>query len=79
MEENFKIKIDEHGIEHNFSASRIPQQNGVVERKNRSLEEIARTSVNDTLLPKYLWAEAVNTTCYIINRALIIPILKKTP
>ena len=75
----FELFCDKHGIEHNFSAPRTPQQNGVVERKNRSLEEIARTLLNDTPLPKYFWAEAVNTACYILNRALIRPILKKTP
>jgi len=76
---DFESFCDEHGIEHNFSAPRTPQQNGVVERKNRSLEEIARTLQNDTFLPKYFWAEVVNTECYIMNRALIRPILKKTP
>ena len=76
---DFEMFCDEHGIEHNFSAPRTPQQNGVVERKNRSLEEIARTLLNDTPLPKYFWAEAVNTACYIMNKALIRPILKKTP
>ena len=50
---DFEMFCDEHGIEHNFSAPRTPQQNGVVERKNRSLEEIARTLLNDTPLPKY--------------------------
>ena len=34
---------NEHGISHNFSTPRTPQQNGVVERKNRTLEEMART------------------------------------
>ena len=75
----FEIFCDEYGIEHNFSAPRTPQQNVVVERKNRALEEIARTLLNDTPLPQYFWAEVVNTTCYIMNRALIRPILKKTP
>jgi len=37
----------------------------VVERKNRSLEELARTLLNATDLPKYLWTDAVNTTCYV--------------
>nr|KYP31713.1 Retrovirus-related Pol polyprotein from transposon TNT 1-94 [Cajanus cajan] len=54
----------EHGINHNFSTPRTPQQNGVVERKNRSLEELARTMLNETKLPKYFWADAINTTCY---------------
>jgi len=76
---DFELFCDENGIEHNFYTPRTPQQNGVVERKNRSLEEMARTLLNDTNLPKYFSAEFVNTTCYIMNRALIRPILKKTP
>jgi len=67
------------GIKHNFSAPRTPQQNGVVERKNRSLEELARTLLNETELPKYFWADAISTTCYVLNRVLIRQILKKTP
>jgi len=51
----------------------------IVERKNRSLEELARTLLNATDLPKYLWADIVSTTCYVLNRVLIRPILKKTP
>jgi len=66
------------GIKHNFSAPINPQQNGVVERKNRSLEELARTMMNETGLPKYFWADAVSTACYVLNRVLIRPILKKT-
>lgn len=76
---DFEMFCDEYGIEHNFSAPRTPQQNGVVERKNRALEEISRTLLNDTPLPKYFWVEAVNTACYIMKKALIKPILKKTP
>ena len=64
---------------HNFSAPRTPQQNGVVERKNRSLEELARTMLSESSLPKYFWADAVSTSCYVMNRVLIWPILKKTP
>ena len=41
------------GIKYNFSAPRTPQQNGVIERKNRSLEELTRTMLNETELPKY--------------------------
>jgi len=50
-----------------------------VERKNRSLEEGARTLLNETRLPKYFWADVVCTICYTLNRVLIRPILKKTP
>jgi hypothetical protein len=70
---------DDHGFTHNFSAPRTPQQNGVVECKNRSLQEMARTMLNEHSLPKYFWAEAVNTACYIINRVVIRSKLEKTP
>nr|KYP33248.1 Retrovirus-related Pol polyprotein from transposon TNT 1-94 [Cajanus cajan] len=75
----FQRFYEEHGINHNFSAPRTPQQNGVVERKNRSLEELARTMLNETKLPKYFWADAINTTCHVLNKVLIRPILKRTP
>ncbi|XP_038992978.1 uncharacterized protein LOC120116622, partial [Hibiscus syriacus] len=68
-----------NGISHNFSAPRTPQQNGVVERKNRTLEEMARTMLCENNLPKYFWTEATNTACYVVNRVMIRPILKKTP
>jgi len=70
---------EKHGINHNFSAPRTPQQNVVVERKNRSLEELTRTMLNENSLPKYFWADAINTASYVLNRVLIRPILKKTP
>ena len=69
----------ENGISHNFSTLRTPQQNGIVERRNRILKEIVRTMLCENNLPKYFWAEAINNSCYIINRAMIRPILKKTP
>ena len=70
---------DDLGIDHNFSAPRTPQQNGVVERKNRSLEEMVRTMLCENNLPRYFWAKAIFTACYVVNRAMIKPILKKTP
>ncbi|KAK8608159.1 hypothetical protein V6N13_023590 [Hibiscus sabdariffa] len=75
----FEDFCNENGISHIFSAPRTPQQNGVVERKNRTLEEMARTMLCENNLPKYFWAEATNTSCYIINRVMIRPILNKTP
>ncbi|RVW63757.1 Retrovirus-related Pol polyprotein from transposon TNT 1-94 [Vitis vinifera] len=60
-------------------APRTPQQNGVVERRNRTLQEMARTMLNENNLPKYFWAKAVNISCYVLNRILLRPILKKTP
>ncbi|KAJ8763013.1 hypothetical protein K2173_023218 [Erythroxylum novogranatense] len=77
--EKFRLFCEENGIFHNFSASRTPQQNGVVERKNRTIQEMARTMLCEMNLPKYFWAEAVNIACYIHNRILLRPMLKKTP
>ncbi|XP_070010903.1 uncharacterized protein [Nicotiana sylvestris] len=77
------IKFDEfyneNSITHNFSASRTPQQNGVVERKNITLEKMARTMMIDNGLAKSFWAEATNTACYLVNRYMIRSILNKTP
>jgi len=77
--EKFISFCNKLGISHKFSAPRTPQQNGVVERKNMSLKELARTILNDFALPKCLWDDAVSTTCYVMNCVLIQPILKKTP
>ncbi|GKC98538.1 retrovirus-related pol polyprotein from transposon TNT 1-94, partial [Tanacetum coccineum] len=58
------------GIKREFSVARTPQQNGVAERKNRTLIEDARTMLADSKLPTTFWAEAVNTACYVQNRAM---------
>jgi len=64
--EKFISFCNKLGISHNFSAPRTPQQNGVVERKNRSIEELARTILNDYTLPKCFWADesCVDSTYY---------------
>ncbi|GKD10206.1 putative ribonuclease H-like domain-containing protein [Tanacetum coccineum] len=67
------------GIKREFSVARTPQQNGVAERKNRTLIEAARTMLTDSKLPKTFWAEAVNTACYVQNRVLVIKPHNKTP
>ncbi|GKA90847.1 putative ribonuclease H-like domain-containing protein, partial [Tanacetum coccineum] len=70
---------DMKGIKREFSVARTPQQNGVAERKNRTLIEVARTMLVDSKLPTTFWAEAVNTACYVLNRALVIKPHNKTP
>ncbi|GJX74129.1 retrovirus-related pol polyprotein from transposon TNT 1-94 [Tanacetum coccineum] len=57
-------------IKREYSIARTPQQNGVAERKNRTLIEAARTMLADSLLPIQFWAEAVNTACYVLNRVV---------
>nr|GEX22648.1 hypothetical protein [Tanacetum cinerariifolium] len=66
-----KATIDESNL--------TPQQNGIAERKNRTLIEAARTMLADLLLPIPFWAEAVNIACYVQNRVLVTKPQKKTP
>ncbi|GKA67139.1 putative ribonuclease H-like domain-containing protein [Tanacetum coccineum] len=67
------------GIKREFSVARTPQQNGVAERKNRTLIEAARTMLADSLLPIPFWAKAVNIACYILNMVLETKPQNKTP
>ncbi|GKD98872.1 putative ribonuclease H-like domain-containing protein, partial [Tanacetum coccineum] len=68
-----------NGILRQFSLARTPQQNGVAERRNRTLIEAARTMLVDSKLPTTFWAEAVNTACYVQNRVLVVKPHNKTP
>ncbi|KAI3772107.1 hypothetical protein L6452_03282 [Arctium lappa] len=70
---------DETSIERQYSAPRTPQQNGVAERRNRTLIEVARSLLADSKLPITFWAEAVNTACYVQNRVLVVKPKNKTP
>ncbi|GJX33740.1 retrovirus-related pol polyprotein from transposon TNT 1-94 [Tanacetum coccineum] len=67
------------GISHQFSFVRTPQQNGVVERRNRTLVEAARTMLIFSHAPLFLWAKAIATTCYTQNRSIIHHRFDKTP
>nr|GEY98512.1 retrovirus-related Pol polyprotein from transposon TNT 1-94 [Tanacetum cinerariifolium] len=66
------------GLKREFRVPRTPQQNGVAERKNRTLIEAARTMLADSLLPIPFWAEAVNTACYLQNRVIVTKPHNKT-
>jgi hypothetical protein len=70
--------LEEEGIKHEFSSPYTPQQNGVVERKNRTLLDMARTMLDEYKTSDRFWAEAVNTACYAINWLYLHRILKKT-
>ncbi|GJU25150.1 zf-CCHC domain-containing protein [Tanacetum coccineum] len=58
-------------------APRTLQSNGVVERKNRTLQEMSRTLLNEQSIPQKFWCNAIDTSTYILNRILIRPFLKK--
>ncbi|XP_057808812.1 uncharacterized protein LOC131023282 [Salvia miltiorrhiza] len=62
-----------YGIFHEFSVPKTPQRNGVAERKNMTIQEMVRAMLHAKSLSKRLWAEAVNTTCHIINRVYMRP------
>nr|GEV58335.1 hypothetical protein [Tanacetum cinerariifolium] len=69
----------QEGIEHQMPTAQTPEQNGIVERRNRTLVEAARTMLSATKVPLFFWAEAIATTCFTQNRSLVIPQHEKTP
>ncbi|GJR49815.1 retrovirus-related pol polyprotein from transposon TNT 1-94 [Tanacetum coccineum] len=84
MESEFKNQIlkeyfDSVGISHQSSSVKTPQQNGVVERRNQTLVEAARTMLILSSAPLFLWAEAISTACYTQNRFIIHRRFNKTP
>nr|GFA14572.1 hypothetical protein [Tanacetum cinerariifolium] len=66
-------------ILHQTSIARTPEQNGIVERRNRTLVEAARTMLSAAKVPLFFWAEAIATACFTQNRSLVIPRHEKTP
>jgi len=67
------------GVEHQFSSPYVPQQNGVVERKNRTLVEMARTMLDEYSTPRRFWCDAVASACFVSNRVFVRANLHKTP
>jgi transposase InsO family protein len=70
--------LDEEGIKHELSAPYAPRQNSIVERKNRTLIEAARTILDEYKTPNSFWAEAINTACHAANRLYLHKYLNKT-
>ncbi|GJT31720.1 gag-pol polyprotein [Tanacetum coccineum] len=67
------------GIVHKTSIARTPQQNGVVERRNQTLVETARTLLIFSKAPEFLWAEAIATACFTQNHSIVHTRHNKTP
>ncbi|KAL0319934.1 UNVERIFIED_CONTAM: Retrovirus-related Pol polyprotein from transposon TNT 1-94 [Sesamum radiatum] len=70
---------EEEGIDHQTTVSYNPQQNGVSERKNRTVMEMARSMLQEKHLPKAFWAEAVYTAVYLLNRCPTKAVQNMTP
>ena len=76
---SFNRFCKEHGIRRQLTAAYSPQQNGVAERKNRTIMEIAKAMLKEKGVPNIFWAEAVNTTVYILNRSSTKAVPNQTP
>nr|GEY83080.1 hypothetical protein [Tanacetum cinerariifolium] len=74
-----KEYFDSVGISHQMSSVRTPQQNGVLERRNQTLVEAARTMLIFSHAPLFLWAEAIATVCFTQNRSIFHRRFNKTP
>jgi transposase InsO family protein len=76
---DFEKFCEKHRIKRQFSTARTPQQNGVVARKNKIVQEMAKTMLNDSKVSDIVWKEAVHTAVHILNRGLLITNSDKTP
>ena len=65
---SFTKFFEQHGIVVQYTMPENPQQNGVVERCNRTLMDMVQSMINNSLLPLNLWGEALKTAMYILNR-----------
>ena len=75
----FEEFCNDNGITHNFSAPRTPQQNGVVERQNRTVQQMARSMMKDKKISQGFWVEAIHTAIHILNKVHLMPNSDKTP
>ena len=71
--------MQKHGVRRQFTCRYTRQQNGVAERKNRHIAEVARALMAEKNMPHHFWAEAVNTAVYIMNRTPTTAIHDVTP
>ena len=77
--QEFQTFCDQHGIKRHLTAPYSPQQNGVVERRNRTLMEMTRSMMKHMSVPSYLWGEAVRHSTYLINRVATRTLKLQTP
>ena len=70
---------EQHGIKRQFSVAGTPQQNGVAERMNKTLQQMARDMIDDFVTPHTYWGEATLTAANILNKAHVRVNSDKTP
>src|SRR4051812_22919874 len=71
--------LSDEGVKHQYSAAYTPQQNGVAERKNRTLVDMARSMMAEFKSSQNFWAKAISTACHYSNRLYLHKIINKTP
>jgi hypothetical protein len=79
MSSDFKELCDKHGIKREYTIPGTPQQNGVVERKNRTIQQMDRSMMNEKNIGQTYWVESIHTTLHILNKSHLNPHSDKTP
>jgi IS30 family transposase len=79
MSSDFNELCDKHGIKREYTIPGTPQQNGVVERQNRTIQQMARLMMDDKKIGQTYWVEEIHTTVHVINKAHLRPHSNKTP
>ena len=77
--DEFTSYLQGEGIRREFSCRHTPQQNGVAERKNRQILEVARAMMREKHMPNFYWAEAASTAVYLMNRCTTNSVHELTP
>jgi transposase InsO family protein len=75
----FQVFCDEHGIQRQLTAAYTPQQNGVSERKNRTILNMVRCLLTHMSVPKDFWPEAVKWSIHVLNRSPTFAVQNMTP
>ena len=79
VSKDFNSFCESYGIKRHLTAPYTPQQNGVVERRNRTMMEMARSILEHMHMPNYLWGEAIRHSTYLLNRVATRALNEKTP
>ena len=75
----FNTYCEQHGIIHEVTTPYTPQHNGLVERRNRTILDMARNMLKQKKLPNSFWGEVVSTTNYLLNRCPTKRLKEKFP